>query len=312
MRLFLLVVYCAGLTAASICFPLDSMLARGDSCLAVEWIPDSVNTSSEWYVQYGSRCTGSDTVYLRSDFQAGTAYRSIAYSYGGEDPYHVFRDKVARGFLVGSHLCHYLSFGDPSDVVAGTDCSGFVCYLWNVPRTSTNGLSGDPRYRKIDKSSLEPGDILVKAASHTLFIVEQDTAAYYLVWEATSAVNGCRERVIDVSAAEWDAYIALRNPDVVRLEKGIAGRKSGRNPLLKRSVSVLRSTQNVCFDIGRSFSGDYLLYTLTGRSVYKNSVTAEGSTISFTLPSPLPAGVYFIGLVCRGNDARHERGTRAE
>jgi hypothetical protein len=307
----LLGVYCAGMTTAATGFPLDSMLARGDSCLAVEWTPDSANTRSEWYIQNGSRCSGSDTVYLHSDFEAGTTYLGIAYSYGGEDSYHVFRDKVARGFLVGSHLCHYLSFGDPSDVIAGTDCSGFVCYLWNVPRTSTNGLASDPHYMVIDKSVLEPGDILVKAASHTVFIVEQDTATHYLAWESSSAVNGCRERIIDISTEEWDAYIALRNPDMVRREMEIAGRRSSQNPLLKWSVSVLRRTHNVYLDLEQPFSGHCLLYTLTGRTVLKENIAANGSTISFTIQPSLPAGIYLVSLVRCNGPQGHDQCTAA-
>ncbi len=111
------------LTVALVCnttlhaFTLDTVITRSDSCVAIEWTPDSSNTANLWYTQYGNKCTGSDTIYRQCDFIAGRTYRGIAYSYGGEDPWFTFRTRLAAGFLAGSHQCHYNVFGDPSGKV---------------------------------------------------------------------------------------------------------------------------------------------------------------------------------------------------
>jgi hypothetical protein len=274
--------------------PLDSVLNRGDSCLAVEWTPDSVNTRSAWYVENGSLCTGSDTVYRHSDFVPGTAYRSIAYSYGGEDAYGTFRDKVTRGFLVGSHLCHYSTFGDPSGVIAGTDCSGFVCYVWNVPRTSTGGLVGDSRYLQVPRSKIEPGDILVKAGSHTLLIVEKDDSTNYLIWESTSAVNGCRERIIDISDPAWTAYNALRNPDIVRTSHETTVKNIRQPPSLFKSITRSRDGSSLLLILNRPSSGQCILYNASGRRIAAVPVDANRPNLSLPMSAPLAGGVYLI------------------
>lgn len=199
-----------GATAAAAALPLDTLLARGDSSLAVTWTPDSINTSAIWYLQNGATCTGADSIYRHSDFLPGVTYRSIAYSYGGEDSYGRFREKVKQGLLVGSHLCHYTTFGDPTPVVAGTDCSGFVCYLWGVPRVSTHGLKST--YAPQSWDNLSVGDILVKPGSHAVMVVEREDSTHLFIWESTSVVNGCRERSIDITESTWSSYYPLKYP----------------------------------------------------------------------------------------------------
>jgi hypothetical protein len=289
----LLLVFLALTPLPLLAIPLDSVLNRGESCLAIEWTPDSINTRSTWYVENGSLCTGSDTVYRRSDFIAGTTYRSIAYSYGGEDPYFIFRDKITQGYLVGSHLCHYTTFGDPSSVIAGTDCSGFVCYVWDVPRTSTSGLIVDSRYQKVSRSEIEPGDILVKAGSHTLLIVEKDDSTNYLIWESTSAVNGCRERIIDISDPAWNAYSALRNPDIARTsrttDKNIRQARS-----LVKSVTMSRDGTTLLLILNRPSSGQCVLYNASGRRIATVQVDATSKNISLPVSAPQSRGMYLL------------------
>ncbi|MBN1309679.1 MAG: C40 family peptidase, partial [Chitinispirillaceae bacterium] len=183
---------------------LDTLFLRGDSSIAVTWTPDSNNTRPEWYRTNGSQCTGADSIYRHCDFLPGETYRGVAYSYGGEDGYLRFREKLAAGFIAGSHLCHYSTFGDPSPVVAGTDCSGFICYLWDVPRVSTRELHAD--YAAITREEIDVGDILVKPGSHVVLVVEREDDVRFLIWESTSVVNGCRERSIDITDGAWDAY----------------------------------------------------------------------------------------------------------
>jgi hypothetical protein len=286
------ILLCACATARP--FPLDSMYARGDSCLSIVWTPDSANTNSDWYAKNGSLCTGADTMYRHCDFTAGTTYRSIAYSYGGEDPYFQFRDKLGRGLLAGSHLCHYQTVGDPSPYVAGTDCSGFVCYLWNAPRVSTGGLVADPQYQKISKSVLEPGDILVKAGSHAVFVVEKDDSAVFLIWESTSAVNGCRERIINVNDAAWDPYVALRNPGIMRAAD--FGHVSNIRPGGMIRITASREGSRLDLRFVSPISGEITLFAAAGKCIGRKSVAPGSARIAWTLPAPLPAGTYIAAV----------------
>jgi hypothetical protein len=286
---------CSVAVIAAPSFPLDSMLARGDSCLAVEWTPDSLQTGPDWYVRNGSRCTGSDTVYLHSDFSAGATYRSIAYSYGGEDPYAIFRIKVLNGYLIGSHLCHYLSFGDPSPVIAGTDCSGFVCYIWNVPRASTAGLAADPRYEKIPFAAIEAGDILVKASSHSVFVVEKDDSSRFIIWESTSAVNGCRERMIDINDTQWAPYVALRNSALVRLTDRTTRHPARAGPRCRKNA-----TGTIAITLEQRFSGRIDLSDVRGRHLASMPLVAGPGTVSWR-PATRPAGGVYILSLRRGD-----------
>jgi hypothetical protein len=272
-------------------FPLDSVLARGDSCLNVAWTPDSTNTRPDWYRTWGSLCTGSDTIYRHCDFKPGDTYRGICYSYGGEDPYLVFRDKVNRGFLVGSHLCHYSSFGDPTSVVAGADCSGFVCYVWNVPRVATGTLA--QKYSSIEKAELAPGDILVKASSHTVLIVETVDPTHFLIWESTSAVNGCRERIIDINAAEWSAYVARRNNSIISALP--INQQQLSRPSLCR-ITASRDGMTFLLNFSRPFRGTIEVRNTGGKAVCLNTISAAAGTVLYPLEKPLACGTYIASV----------------
>ncbi|MBD3345565.1 MAG: hypothetical protein GF401_10935 [Chitinivibrionales bacterium] len=205
---------------------LDSVLARGDSCLNIVWTPSAANTGSDWWNSCGSGC--SDDL-KKCDFIAGESYRGVAYSYGGEDPYFLFRQRLLDQWPVGSHLCHYSQCGNPSNDVTGTDCSGYVCWIWDEPRVSTRELATFDRYDHIDKTELTAGDILVKHGSHTVLVVEAVDYPQILIWEATGTpINGVRERVIDLTATYWDAYSAVRNP---RITTGDVSSRSNRRTM---------------------------------------------------------------------------------
>lgn len=196
-------------------FPIDSMFARGDSCIFITWKPDSQNTNPSWYIKNGQLCKNADTIYRHCDFLPGITYRSIAYSYGGEDSYKIFLQKVKDHFLIGSHLCHYNYYGDPSPVIAGTDCSGFVSYIWSVPRLSTTGFLNSTSYKRISKSELRPGDAMIKGGSHMVIIADKgEDSTEFLIWESTSVVNGCRERIINLADKYWSDYVPIRNPNL--------------------------------------------------------------------------------------------------
>jgi hypothetical protein len=257
---------------------LDTMFVRGDSAIAIEWTPDSVNTRGDWYVQYGSTCAGADSVYRHCDFQPGVTYKSIAYSYGGEDGYIRFRDKIKEGYLVGSHMCHYNNYGDPSKVIAGTDCSGFVCYLWGVPRVSTRELSS--QYKAIMRDELDAGDILVKSGSHTVLIVEREDSTHLLIWESTSAVNGCRERSIDLTDTYWDAYVPRRFEGLTADVLPVA-----RSPRHRPLPRVSWVNNHVIVHSSGPWQGTVELFSLHGRriaSVECGRGNSNNATASFT------------------------------
>jgi hypothetical protein len=276
------------LTAASEAVLLDTLLARGDSSIAIAWTPDSVNTRPDWYRTYGSGCTGVDSVYQHCDFLPGQTYRSVAYSYGGEDGHERFRQKLLEGFLVGSHLCHYNSFGDPSAVVAGTDCSGFVCYLWDVPRVSTGGLYDS--YVAITRQELDVGDILVRPGSHAVLVVEREDSTRFLIWESTSVVNGCRERLIDITDSYWDAYYPRRYTGI-GTGVGQAGdrvpRRSFPAMTLDRTSGILR--------FASAWRGTVSLYSVQGaRAATWACLVERGEVVRLDLRAA--AGVRVVEL----------------
>jgi hypothetical protein len=224
-----------GLFMSLAAWPLDSVLNRGDSCVEISWIPDTNNTNPSWYMQNGNGCSGVDSMYRHCDFFPGNRYNGIAYSYGGEDPWYLFRQRLADGFLVGSHLCHYLVYGDPTPVVTGTDCSGFLCFIWNVGRVSTGNMVASPDYAHIDRSAIRAGDAMVRSGYHAVFVVEADDLTEAFIWEASSSVFGCRGRITDLTSSAWDPYTPLRNPQIT----SGGGIKKGRDIRLEvQSVNL--------------------------------------------------------------------------
>jgi hypothetical protein len=274
-------------------FPLDSVFARGEKCIAVTWTPDSQNCAPSWYIKWGTLCTGSDSVYRHCDFIPGTTYSSIAYSYGGEDSYFVFTDKIKKGFFVGSHLCHYNSFGDPSTAIAGTDCSGFVCYLWNVPRVSTRELVFAP-YEPILKTELRPGDILVKPGTHTVLIVDKDDSTHFLIWESTSVVNGCRETIIDVTESKWTSYSAMRNPAIDATSTHDFDKISQTSNIPQYKIRYSTKQQAITFTFSDPFSGTLSLFNIKGISIPGKKVTGNLAAKFTWSTKELPCGPYIV------------------
>lgn len=217
-------------------WPLDSVMTRIDSAISIQWVADSAVTDPTWYQENGDLCTGEDSIYRHSDFITGQSYRSIAYSYGGEDDWITFRERILEGTPAGSHLCHYKSIGDPTPYVTGSDCSGFLSYVWKVPRLSTTGFINSSRYEKISFEKLLPGDALVKAGTHAVIVIDPKTPENTLIAESTFRVNGCRYRSIDVTSSYWETYTALRYPEVNTKIKSIhpmangvtIGRRNGK------------------------------------------------------------------------------------
>lgn len=266
---FNLGLFClVNLTSMVAASKLDTLFARGDSCINISWTPDDRNTATAWYVKNGSLCTGADSVYRHSDFKSGVTYKSIAYSYGGEDGYLKFRDKINNGLLAGSHMCHYNFFGDPSGVIAGTDCSGFVCYLWGVSRVSTRELH--TQYKIITRDELDAGDILVKSGSHAVVVIEHDEDTRYLIWESTSTVNGCRERIIDLTDSYWDSYYPRRYEGLTApvLQASVAS-VPNRFPVVKADPAGITLTSDV------NWTGVVSAFSLDGRVLLDKPVVVD-------------------------------------
>lgn len=274
---------------------IDSVISRSDSCVQIEWIPDSLNTSSTWYLAYGQNCTGADSVYRKCDFLPGTTYRGIAYSYGGEDPWYLFRNKLNLGFPAGSHQCHYYLYGDPSDTIAGTDCSGFLSFAWNYPRSSTRMFYSSPDFETISFSELKPGDALVMATPecgyHAILVIESESLSETVIAEASSSVFGCRERVVDLNQPYWNCYKALRYPKLTFADKN--DRNTEKIPL---TAKMMKSNNHYRISLSLPFSGSVSLYNAMGKRIHQQCIT---SSESIKIPLEISSRIAILQLVSK-------------
>ena len=277
LSVFIFCVIASTVTAIT----LDSVIAFSDSCVNIQWTPDSVNTDPAWYFQYGSLCINDNSIYKQCDFIPGREYRGVAYSYGGEDPWFLFRDRLQNGFLVGSHQCHYNLYGDPSNKVTGTDCSGFLSFVWNVPRVSTSIFYTSTSYTTIPFSEIRAGDALIKASStcgyHAILIVEAQDLTEVVVSEASSTVLGCRERIVDLTSSAWSCYKAIRHPGLKYSEsKNIYN--SSLSSTLEYSVKV--NPKVLQLNMEQSFTGTVTGYLPNGNILFCKSVVNPTSIIT--------------------------------
>ncbi|MGM0443717.1 MAG: hypothetical protein ACQEQV_05970 [Fibrobacterota bacterium] len=271
----LIICVVVGLVSA---WPLDSVRIRAGRGRTISWTPDSSNTDDWFYQRFGDHCTGGNEVYRQCDFIPGREYKSIAYSYGGEDSDKRFRDKVQGSFFVGSHLCHYRSYGDPSDTVAGTDCSGFLSWVWSEPRQSTWMFLENDAYTHIRRADLQAGDALIKGGSHAVLVLDGRDAASTLIVESTSAVNGVRRRLIDVNDSLWQEYIPLRNDRITPLAK--VGSSSKEQEIRLKGSRLLSRSPLVSVRV----------YTLRGKEVYRQN---GAGVREFALPA-MPPGIFLV------------------
>ncbi len=271
---------------------LDSALIHGDSSISVKWTPDSANTDDAWYIEHGDLCTGSDTVYLHCDFLPGREYKGVAYSYGGEDKWDFFIARLDSGRLAGSHMCHYKSGIDPTKWVTGTDCSGFLCNLWKTSRLNTTGIINSPLFEKIDRKDLRTGDALVKGGAHCVFVVEADNLSEVVIFEASSTVFGCRERIINLTHSYWDDFVAIRNPAVTAIHPStIHSYKRSKLRFTFRHNRYFSFTYNT--DISLKFD----IFSLQGQRVY--STTLKNNRV-YNLEHLLKqSGIYIITTTCK-------------
>ena len=264
-------LYLTALLFSIASLPLDSVISRSDSCVGIIWTPDTMNTNPFWYALNGEGCTGADTVYRRCDFVPGLTYQGIAYSYGGEDPWYTFRTKLNLGFLAGSHQCHYEFYGDPSDTIAGIDCSGFLSLVWGYPRSTTRTFYSSSNFQTISFEELQPGDALVKASAtcgyHAVLVLEAENLTEAVISEASSTVLGCRERVVDLTQTYWSCFKAIRYP-------GIATNVQHNDHLntANLQITALRHKQSYRLHLSAPFSGSAALYTMQGKRIMEQQV----------------------------------------
>ncbi len=264
-RLILLIflIISAGYTQ----YTVDSVIALSDSCVQIRWTPDSINTDGSWYEQYGATCTGADTIYKHCDFLPGVEYSGIPYSYGGEDAWYTFRDHLQKGFLAGSHSCHYNVYGDPSNKVTGTDCSGFLSFVWGYPRVTTSTFYSGSAFITIPITDVKPGDALIKATSgcgyHAILIIEANDIEEVVISEASSTVFGCRERVVDLSTNAWQCYKAIRYPKLESRSRPVTN-------LTKNNIFTIQKINSIGYKIffQQPHSGSIEMFTINGRKLY--------------------------------------------
>jgi hypothetical protein len=262
---------------------IDSVITLSDSCVQIEWTPDTINTNPSWYLQYGSLCTGVDSIYKQCDFLAGHPYCGIAYSYGGEDPWYTFRERLLAGFLVGSHQCHYNNYGDPSNKITGTDCSGFLSFVWNYPRSATSTFYTSSTFTTIPITEVQPGDALIKATApcgyHAVLIIENQDPTEVVISEASSVSFGCRERIVDLTSSAWACYKAIRYPKIVNT----LTKKSSVIPQKAFTVNInLKRPGVLSVNFALPFKGTIYGYLPDGSLLFNRNINREVTDVNIT------------------------------
>jgi hypothetical protein len=259
---------------------IDSVITLSDSCVQIKWTPDTTNTNPVWYLRYGSQCTGVDSIYKQCDFIAGREYSGIAYSYGGEDPWYTFREHLSAGFLVGSHQCHYNNYGDPSSIITGTDCSGFLSFVWNYPRSTTSTFYNSAVFSTIPITEVQPGDALIKATApcgyHAVLIIENEDPKEVVISEASSVSFGCRERIVDLTTSAWSCYKAIRYSMLVNT----LTKKSSVIPQKTITVNINQNKPGVLvIDFALPFRGTICGYQPDGSLLFNKNVDQEVTNV---------------------------------
>jgi hypothetical protein len=132
------------------------------------------------------------------DFNVGW-HTGEAYSYGGEDTYTEFLDRIAAGDGAGSHYCHYDYWGGTPYWATGLDCSAYVSHCWEISRQSTYTL---PYWSTaIPHSRLQAGDILNIPYSHVRLFHERAGDGRPIVYEASGSAAKVVHRVVS-----WGSY----------------------------------------------------------------------------------------------------------
>ena len=117
-------------------------------------------------------------------------YGSVAYDWGGFDTVEQYNTFMAQGSQAGDIP---IDRNDPPTPCSkGVDCSGFVSRCWRLP--NKEGTSTLHRVSvRIERSQLQPGDILLLAGAHVTLYHHTDAEG---IWAFECTTWGERDRVI--------------------------------------------------------------------------------------------------------------------
>lgn len=277
------------------------ILDRAEDFAVVIWFADSANTIAwdSMYTLYGC------SQHLTSDWEAGKTYQGMAYSYGGNDDTLDYLQKLKEDSLgAGNHMCHYLNYGAatgiyPPDWTAGIDCSAFVCRCWGVARTNCTGIYES--YYAVDKSQVQPGDVLVWPGHHVVLIADpgpDPPSGFLALFEA----SGSACRVWYNPDASWSSYSSYSarslfkpvDDDTIPTDTTDGDLKW--LPVIARNEVILQfpHTSNTG-DIG------FHIYTVTGEMVFKGEIGPPDYEISWqgvdNYGRQLGSGVYYVRVI---------------
>ena len=168
------------------------ILARARQYAELRWTPTPQNVAAGCIPGY------------RSNFAPGVEQKGEPYRWGGSDTPAEFIAKLNRGLAAGAHAQHHENPRQPC--TAGTDCSGFVCNVWNHAHLWT-GDFGRITTVLPDVSSMHTGDAFLKKGSHVILFIDFREDGTLLLHEAAGA------RVHEVKGADWgyvQDYVPVR------------------------------------------------------------------------------------------------------
>ncbi len=265
----------------------DEIIDEAWKYVNVEWVCGEDN-STKWqdmYEKYGC------SLHKRCDFEPGKSYTGVAYGFGQNDSYVDFLDKLSKGYAAGNHLCHYTNYGEetgiyPPDWATGIDCSAFVCRVWRVPRTSSTGLY--ERYRHIDKSETERGDVLTYPGHHTVLIVdpgENPPEGFLYIMEAA----GSATRTVYRKAlwAEFKDYTAITLFEEKEPERDTALPYSIKETIVRNSLELTLGEKEIDYTIR------YRIYNTAGFEVKRGFIFYENGKGKVDVSDLIPS-IYVI------------------
>lgn len=167
----------------------DKIIDNAKKYANLQWYCSQENIDHPEYTQGG--CSPCD---FDVGWQTGEAY-----SYGRNDSYEEFLQRIAAGYGAGSHLCHYQVAGGPPPWATGIDCSAFVSRCWGISRQSTATL---PNYSvEISRLRLQHGDILNIPHYHVRLFERRAQDGRPTVFEASGSAAKVVHRTVD-----WGNY----------------------------------------------------------------------------------------------------------
>jgi hypothetical protein len=282
----------------------DEIIANAWNYTNLHWSCADYNSTrwQNYYEIYGC------SLHLMCDFEPDQVYVGEAYGYGQNDAYGEFNDKIDDSLAAGNHQCHYENYFNstaiaPPDWATGIDCSAFVCRCWEVSRTNTGGLY--EKYHPVAKNDVQPGDILVKPASHTVLVCnpgENPPNGSFSLFEA----SGSKAVVWYNPNGQWSDYAdyAARSlfPTGVSEKTEITPGAGGfvPNPFADRAtikLTVPGASDNIRINI----------FDVRGQKVKSELSRVKNGFLEYSWNGynqslhPLPTGVYFCRIEIGGS-----------